>query len=96
MKIIAFDNDVKGMAIRFLSQELRLGKPGCSIIVCKCPSLWLPSLPKPDADFVFINTPFNPAAVLAYGGKIYHLKSIFESIKDYHAEVMALLPEFLI
>lgn len=85
MKLIAFANDHRGMAIRFLSQEIRLKRPGCSIMVVKYALETLP-----EADFIFFKHPEH-----AIGGTIYHLKDT-ESIKDYYTEIMALLPEILL
>ncbi len=92
MKIIAFDNDTKGMAIRFLSQELRLMKPGCNILVSAVQNVKIESLCK--VDFLFL-TQALACEVAALGGKLYTLKSINGPMKDYHAEVMTLLPEIL-
>lgn len=91
MKIIAFENDTKGMAIRFLSQEIRLMKPGCNILVIAAHHVKLESLCK--VDFLFL-TEVKACEVDRLGGKFYTLKET-QSMKDYHAEVMALLPEIL-
>ena len=90
MKIIAFDNDKRGMAIRFLSQEIRLKHPGSNILVTE--SVTKDSLPK--VDYLFVKD----ALCLAFigSGRIYHLTSNEDtSMKDYHAEIMTLLPEIL-
>ena len=89
MKIVAFHNDKKGMAIRFLSQEIRLMKPGCNIAVVE--SVTKDSLPK--VDYLFVKD----SLCLAFmgNGRIYELKSDGNDMHAYHAEVMALLPEIL-
>jgi len=89
MKIVAFDKDPKGMAIRFLSQELRLLKPGCNISVVE--TVTKDNLPK--VDYLFVKQ----ALCLAFigDGRIYQLKSDGSDMRAYHAEIMALLPEIL-
>lgn len=86
MKIIAIANDTKGMAIRFLSQELRLMRPGCNILVLNSITDYVRG-----ASFTFIKS---TDGVIEMGGKIYQLE-VTESMKDYHTSVMALLPEIL-
>ena len=89
MKIIAFANDTKGMAIRFLSQEIRLMKPGCSIIVVD--KVTKDNLPK--ADYLFVKD----SICLAFigNGRIFHLQTDGSDMRAYHAEIMSLLPEIL-
>lgn len=91
MKVIAFANDSKGMAIRFLSQEIRLMKPGCNILVIAADHVKLDNLCK--VDYCFL-TQANECQVTALNGKFYTLKDT-ETMKDYHAEIMTLLPEIL-
>ncbi len=91
MKVIAFANDIKGMAIRFLSQEIRLMKPGCNILVVAANHVKLENLCK--VDFCFL-TQASECEVTALNGKLYTLKDT-ETMREYHAEVMTLLPEIL-
>jgi hypothetical protein len=93
MKVIAFENDTKRMAIRFLSQEIRLMKPGCNILVIAATLVKLENLCK--VDYCFL-TEASACEVTALNGTLYILKGGPEqSMKDYHAEVMTLLPEIL-
>jgi hypothetical protein len=90
MKVIAID-DPRRMAIRFLSQEIRLKHPGCNILVIAANHVKLESLCK--VDYCFL-TEAEPCEVEALNGKFYTLKEV-ETMREYHAEVMALLPEIL-
>lgn len=91
MKIIAFANDTKGMAIRFLSQEIRLKHPGCNILVVAATHVKLENLCK--VDYCFL-TEAQPCEVEALKGKLYTIKDT-QTMREYHAEVMTLLPEIL-
>lgn len=79
------------MAIRFLSQEIRLKHPGCNILVIAATHVKLENLCK--VDYCFL-TEASECEVTALDGKLYTLKET-ESMRDYHAEVMLLLPEIL-
>jgi len=93
MKVIAFANDAKRMAIRFLSQEIRLKHPGCNILVIAANHVKLENLCK--VDYCFL-TEAAPCEVAALDGKLYTLTGVPEqTMREYHAEVMALLPEIL-
>jgi hypothetical protein len=92
MKVIAFENDTKGMAIRFLSQEIRLKHPGCNILVIAATHVKLENLCK--VDYCFL-TEALPCEVEALNGKLYRLTGGEQSMRDYHAEVMVFLPEIL-
>ena len=91
MKVVAFANDAKRMAIRFLSQEIRLLKPGCNILVIAAAHVKLENLCK--VDYCFL-TEASDCEVTALNGKLYTLKEC-ENMREYHAEVMLLLPEIL-
>ncbi len=91
MKVIAFANDTKNMAIRFLSQEIRLKHPGCNILVVTN-NAQLGSLSK--VDYLFL-TGVSESEIDRLGGKLYTLQGGEQTMRDYHAEVMVLLPEIL-
>lgn len=94
MKIIVIANDAKGMAIRFLSQEIRLMRPGCNILVAHYAILNR----LPEVDYLFVtrlDSETEESYFTSLGGKIYQLKSDGNCMRAYHAEVMTLLPEIL-